>query len=303
VLSCAHGSLHTPGRYEGKAASRRKKLGSETYEEKVLPVECVEEYFLHFGVLELDFTFYRPLLDEGDAPTGAFRTLEAYRRHLKEGDRVLLKVPQRIFARHLFLGGTYTANESYLDAGLFTDRFYRPAVDLLGDRLAGFIFEQEYQRAGERLDTGRMGEDLDRFFERLPSDSRYHVELRTEVYLAAPVFEVFQRRGIGQVLSHWTWLPALRVQFARGGENVYSADRRCVIRLLTPRNMRYEEAYRRAFPFQRMVEGMMSPGMVEETVHVTRKVLAKGGAVSVIVNNRAGGNAPLIAREIAGALA
>jgi len=51
------GQIYTPGRYEGRITSRRKKLGPRTYEEKVLPVECVEEYFRHFGVLELDFTF------------------------------------------------------------------------------------------------------------------------------------------------------------------------------------------------------------------------------------------------------
>ena len=63
--------------------------------------------------------------------------------------------------------------------------------------------------------------------------------------------------------------------------------------------MRYEEAFDRAFPFDSLVEGMMSPGMVDDTVFLMKEVTSRGGHATVIVNNRAGGNAPLIAEEIA----
>jgi uncharacterized protein YecE (DUF72 family) len=294
------GQIYTPGRYEGRITSRRKKLGPRTYEEKVLPVECVEEYFRHFGVLELDFTFYRFLLDEGGKPTGTYRTLEAYRRHLSGDDRVLLKVPQAVFARHLFRGKTYAANPDNLDAGLFTERFYKPATALMEPHLAGFIFEQEYQRTGERQDEKELASAMSTFFTALPGDRRYHVELRTEAYLKEPLFEVLERFGVGQVLSHWTWLPSLETQFRKADGRLFNSGRRCIIRLLTPRGMRYEEAYHRAFPFDHMVEGMMSRGMTEDTVHIMREVLKKNGEVTVIANNRAGGNAPLVAREVAG---
>ena len=177
------GQVYSPGRYEGRITSRRKKLGRRTYEEKVLPVECVQEYFRHFGVLELDFTFYRFLLDEAGKPTGTYRTLEAYRRHLSDGNRVLLKVPQSVFARHLFRGKSYAANPDYLDADLFTRRFYDPATTLMGPLLAGFVFEQEYQRAGERQEERELLSAMSAFFSALPGDRRYHVELRTEAYL------------------------------------------------------------------------------------------------------------------------
>ena len=38
--------------------------------------------------------------------------------------------------------------------------------------------------------------------------------------------------------------------------------------------------------------------MVLETVEIMRQAVEKGITVNVIVNNRAGGNAPLIAQEI-----
>jgi hypothetical protein len=58
-------------------------------------------------------------------------------------------------------------------------------------------------------------------------------------------------------------------------------------------------AYLRAFPFDKMVEGMMSPRMPQETAEVMRDAIKQGVQANVIINNRAGGNAPLIAQKVA----
>jgi len=44
---------------------------------------------------------------------------------------------------------------------------------------------------------------------------------------------------------------------------------------------------------------MMQPEMVLETVEIVKTAIEKGVLVNLLINNRAGGNAPLIAREIA----
>jgi hypothetical protein len=62
--------------------------------------------------------------------------------------------------------------------------------------------------------------------------------------------------------------------------------------------MRYEEAYASAHPFDRLVEGMAAPQMIEETVGLMKQGIEKKARMNVIVNNRAGGNAPLTARQI-----
>ena len=92
-----------------------------------------------------------------------------------------------------------------------------------------------------------------KFFQTIPKDDHYYLELRTDLYLRDQVFEVLERYGVGQVLSHWTWL----------------------------------------------VEGMLQPEMVRETVEILKTAIEKGVLVNLIINNRAGGNAPLIAEEIA----
>ena len=204
----------------------------------MLPVDSVEEYFEHFSVLELDFTFYRPLLDQNGQKTQNHQVLKTYTQHLKSGDRIILKVPQMITAQKIHRGEQFIENPAYLNPVIFTKQFYEPALNLLGANLTGFIFEQEYQRKEDRPSVVEMAKDLDKFFSQIPKDSRYHLELRTDLYLRDQIFEILDRHGIGHILSHWTWLPPLRKQIAKANGRFFNAGNECVIRLLTPLNMR-----------------------------------------------------------------
>lgn len=267
--------------------------------EETLPVESVEEYFEHFSVLELDFTFYRVLLGRDLKPTQNYHVLRTYAKHLGRDDRLILKVPQVIFAQKLWRGGTFLENPDYLSAEVFTRQFYEPATDLLGDQISGFLFEQEYQRKQDRATADTYAAGLAEFFQKVPQDSRYHIEVRTDSLLSPPYFKVLEKFGIGQVLSHWTWLPPLRRQFAKGSKAFLNRSKQCVVRLMTPRGMRYEEAYVKAFPFDKLVDGMMSPDMVEDTVGIMQAAIEQNVRANVVINNRAAGNAPLTAQKIA----
>lgn len=293
------GQIYSQDRYEGRITRRTKIIGANTFTEEVLPVESVGEYFDHFQVLEIDFTFYRPLLDQDGQPTQNYQVLKNYSRHLKDGDRILLKVPQLITAQKIHRGDQHIKNEAFLNPKVFTEQFYGPAVTLLGPNLTGFIFEQEYQRKEDRTPVNEMALALDKFFSQVPKDLRYHLELRTDLYLRDQVFEVLAKHGVGQVLSHWTWLPPLRKQLAKADGRFFNGGNDCVIRLLTPSGLRYEDSYVRAYPFDRLVEGMMQPEMVLDTVEIMKAAVEKGILVNLIINNRAGGNAPIIAQIIA----
>ena len=235
------GQIYSHDRYEGRITRRTKIVSGKAFVEEVLPVDSVEEYFKHFAVLEIDFTFYRPLLDTDGKPTQNYQVLKTYARHLKDGDRLILKVPQMTMAQKIRKGDQYTENQAYLTPKIFTEQFYEPGVKLLGANLNGFVFEQEYQRREDRTPLKELARDLDKFFKVIPKDSRYHLELRTDFYLREPIFEVLERHGIGQVLSHWTWLPPLRKQLAKANGRFFNKE--CVIRLLTPLGMRYDDSY------------------------------------------------------------
>jgi hypothetical protein len=61
--------------------------------------------------------------------------------------------------------------------------------------------------------------------------------------------------------------------------------------------MRYEDSYAKAYPFDGLVSGMLSERMLDEAAAIMRRAVALERHVTVIVNNRAGGNAPLIAER------
>jgi uncharacterized protein YecE (DUF72 family) len=265
----------------------------------VLPVESVREYFMHFRVLEIDYTFYQLLLDQHGNPTQSYHVLRSYREHLGADDSVIVKVPQIVFAQKIRHGSGYAPNADYLNSDIFTHGFYLPATELLGQHLSGFVFEQEYQRREERTPAPKLAEALADFFEAIPADERYHMELRTESYLSQPVFSVLEQFGIGQVLSHWTWLPAISAQFAKSGHRFFNSGKQGIVRLMTPLGTRYEEAYARAFPFNRLVEGMVQPRMIDETAELMNDGIRQNVRMNIIINNRAGGNAPCIAQLIA----
>ena len=144
-----------------------------------------------------------------------------------------------------------------------------------------------------------LAQDLDEFFAKIPKDRRYHIELRTEAYWVTPVFDVLKKHGVGLVFSHWTWLPPLRKQFAKVGMEFFNSGGQAVIRLMTLLEMGFEESYGKAFPFDKLVPGMLDPEMIEDTAKIVNAALGDRYRVNLIINNRAGGNAPLIAEKIA----
>jgi uncharacterized protein YecE (DUF72 family) len=292
--------IYTEERYQGRITQRTKMVWELTFIEEVLPIDSAAAYFEHFPVLEIDCTFYRTLKDQTGKPTQTFQVLKAYQQHLRDGDTLLLKVPQVVTAPKLRRGGQYQENPAYLKPEVFTRQFYEPAIKLLGSALTGLIFEQEYLPKQDRPSVTDMAAALDKFFQKIPRDNRYHLELRTDLYLRDQIFEVLEKYGVGQVLSHWSWLPPLRKQLAKAGGRFFNKRKQCVIRLLTPLGMRYDDSYIQAYPFDRLVEGMVQPEMILETLDLIMQAVNQGVMVNVIINNRAGGNAPLLAQMIAG---
>jgi uncharacterized protein YecE (DUF72 family) len=293
------GQIYTPEKYDGRITRRVKNLEKHSYVEEVLPLDSVVEYFEHFPVLEIDFTFYRLLLNEQGRPTPNYELLKNYKSYLGVADRLILKVPQAIMAQKLRQGKNYIQNAAYLNPEIFTRQFYVPANDTLGANLQGFIFEQEYQRKQDQKPVEQLADELDEFFQAIPIDRRYHLEIRTPAYLEEPVFEVLEKHGVGQIFSQWTWLPPIKEQFEKSDGRIFNLGKEVVIRLLTPIGRRYDETYAMAYPFDKLVDGLFQPKMVEEAVTLVRNVLAQDVLVYLIINNRAGGNAPMIAENLA----
>lgn len=297
------GQIYPEDEYAARLSSRSRTLQGQTYEERRVPIESVAAYFQHFEVLELDFPFYNPLLDEEGEPTSTYFVLSNYLDHAPEDASFLLKAPQKFFARSLRRKGDFIDNPDFLDLDAYLSTFHEPAVDLLGDQLDGFIFQQEYQRVGDSPHPTANVETLDTFFSALPDDVQPHLELRSEHLLSPEYFDWLDERGLGHVFSHWTWLPAIRDQWARCGERFTAANDQAVARLLTPRDVKYADAYATAYPFDHPVpelsETAQAHDMVLDATALTYRAEAHNATLNLIANNRAWGNAPDLARTIA----
>jgi hypothetical protein len=77
---------------------------------------------------------------------------------------------------------------------------------------------------------------------------------------------------------------------------LFNSGKQVVIQLIPPLRMSYEESYAKAFPFDKMIPGMLDPEMIENTVLIVNEAIKDKIQVNLIINNRAGGNARLIAQ-------
>ena len=105
-------------------SKRKRTLGGKKFEEKTVPVQSVEEYFEHFSTLEIDYTFYRTLLEKDGAPSNNYFVLQRYADAAPPDAQFLLKAPQQVTARILRRrgpdGATYENNPTFLDTHIFT---------------------------------------------------------------------------------------------------------------------------------------------------------------------------------------
>ena len=300
------GQIYPPA-YEKRLSSRSRRLGGRSYQERTLPVESVRHYFEHFDVLEIDFTYYRPLLNADGSPSNNHFVLQQYAAHAPDDALFFLKAPQAYFTRTLrrTRGGetTYDENPDFLNAEGYTTLFHAPAREILGRRLAGILFEQSYQRVADSPTPEQNVAELDTFFAAIPGDVQLHIELRSPHLLTPSYFAWLESRRIGFVFSHWTWLPPLRRQWELCGGRFSAADRQAVVRLLTPLGMSYAEAYAQAYPFDKpvpeIVNSRQGQDMILDTTALALQACKQGATLNIIVNNRAWGNSPDLAQAIA----
>jgi len=287
-------------------SKRKRRLGGKVFDEVTLPVASTEEYFEHFDIVEIDFTFYRPLVDHLGKATPNFFVLDNYAKHAPDHAKFLLKAPRDFFARKLRRSKDkkvyFIDNESFLDGDQYIEQFLKPAESILGDRLAGIIFQQEYQRQKGGPSVDQMLAEFDPFFERIAEGPQSHIELRSAHLMTEEYSDWLHQSGVGYVYSHWTWLPSIKDQWLKSGQKFSAANGEAVIRLLTPRKVKYADAYATCFPFDKAVPEIADSAgahqMVDETVALAFKAIQQAGVLNVIVNNRAYGNGPELAKRL-----
>ena len=256
--------------------------------------ECLREYCQYlnngeplFRTVGNDSTFYRP-------PTA--NQLRHYLNQIPDDFQMCFKVWEEItipsFSRQARYGlKAGQTNTRFLDAKLFNELVLTPYRESKFEPHMGpLLFE--FQQHG--MSTGEFCSGLDRFFGQLPKDFRYAVEVRNAALLGSDYQKVLESHGVAHVYNHWSYMPPLLEQHRRL-EKRFTAPF-TVIRLLTPLNMPYEVAKKRATPYIKIVGEL--PQMRKETVTLIKQAVGENRRAYVLVNNRSEGNAPSTVKAI-----
>jgi uncharacterized protein YecE (DUF72 family) len=251
----------------------------------------LEEYarFPLFRTVGIDSTFYRPPAES---------TLEAYARALPPGFPCLSKVWDQITVhthseprnpRH-----AGEANPDFLNADLFRSEVLEPYDRHFADHTGPFIFEFQTIATGPRFTPQHFADRLDAFFDALPREFPYAVEIRNEEFLHPSYFAVLREHGVGHVFNSWTRMPPIGAQL-QAGDTLTAPF--LVARALLRGGRRYQEAVDRFAPYDRIQD--VNPTLRTDLVRLVETAVAARIPAYLLVNNRAEGSAPLTVAAVA----
>ena len=202
----------------------------KTYTPKSFKTESLQEYaaFAPFSTIGIDNTFY--------APPNPF-ALAAYVKYLPKDFKCISKVWEEITVPKWGKQPRYGKkagheNPHFLDAELFKSQVLAVYEKSFRDHTGPLVFEfgEMYPPTVPSLQF--FLKKLDGFFEELPSEFQYGVEIRNKNFLQPEYFATLRRHNVSHVFNHWTKMPPLREQMRAAGGSPFTANF-AVARLLT----------------------------------------------------------------------
>ncbi len=243
---------------------------------------CLAEYAEVFKTVCVDAAYYK---------FPSFRFLEELAAQVPDDFQFTFKVTDEITVKRFanlprFGRRAGTANENFLNAGLFESAFLGPCGPFQAK--VGLLIFEFTRFSREDFEHGRdFVAALDEFLGRLPRGWRYGVEIRNRNFLQPDYFATLAKHGVAHIFNSWSEIPPVDEQLAMPG-SLTSPD--CVgARLLLRPGRKYEEAVKMFSPYQAIKdpypEGRAAGvSLIESALKLTRRGY-------VYVNNRFEGNA------------
>jgi uncharacterized protein YecE (DUF72 family) len=262
------------------------------YPKKRFKQDCLAEYAafqyhdeILFRTVGFDFTFYGP---------PAADLLRHYAAQLPPGFRACSKVWEEVTVPVFPPGLRYRKkagpNPRFLDVEYFVEMVLPPFDEAFRDHAGPFMFE--FQRSG--IEPQDFLPKLDAFLSRLPKRYEYGVEVRTPSLLGPRYYDILKAYGVAHVYNHLYGMPSLSEQHQALGERFPAPF--TIMRLLTPRNMKYHEAVKAYEPYNKIVRPLLD--MRKETVTLVNQAVTEQRRAHVLVNNRSEGSAPLTVQAL-----
>jgi uncharacterized protein YecE (DUF72 family) len=230
--------------------------------------------------VEIDRSYYEPL------PARAF---EDYVAQTPADFRFLVKAHEECVL-HRFPGHARYGkrrgepNERYLDARYATDAVIGPTAEGLGSKLAAVLFQFPPHDPGA---PEAFAAELAAFFEALPTNVTYAVELRNPELLTPAYARALASTGAVHCHNVWGDMPSVVHQ----AKSLPPVTRRpLIVRWLMRRGEQYEGAKSRFEPFDRLRDE--DPSNRESIASLVSKAATHDVPALVFVDNKAEGCAP-----------
>ena len=169
--------------------------------------QCLEEYSRVFPSVCVDATYYA---------LPKIKFLTKLGDQVPDGFRLSFKVPDEITIKNFpnlpaFRDRAGTKNEYFLSAGLFNMGFLRH-LEGIREKVGALIFEFSHFHANDFAHGREFVEVLERFFEEVPDDWQYAVEIRNGNLLHPDYFAMLRQHGVAHVYNQWTRMPSVSEQ-------------------------------------------------------------------------------------------
>jgi len=246
-------------------------------------LDCLEEYANdgRFSTVGMDLFFYQP---------PSLQQLSHYKGQLPDGFKACSKVWENLtiyrFPNHARYGKNKgKVNPDYLNPEIFINRVLSPYREVFSEHTGPFIFEFQYLRMNDKS-LEQFCQDLDAFFEKLPNDFQYSVEIRNKNFLDPQYFDVLRNHNVAHVFNQWTFMPLISRQLKYDS---VTADF-IVSRILTPPGLTYQETLTMFEPFDKIKTEL--PQMRSDVLELMRIAVKEKKYAYILINNRVEGSAP-----------
>jgi uncharacterized protein YecE (DUF72 family) len=189
-------------------------------------------------------------------------------------------------------------NPDFLSAAHFIEEVLVPFQRWFAPHIGPFIFQFPPVPARATLDPTAFAEMLDSFFDRLPRDSEYAVEIRDRSLLTDQYRRVLERNGAVHVCNYWSTMPMPGEQ---SDLVVPPSAPFSMVRLLMRPGTRYQQQRDTMAPFNRIVQ--QDEHMRRDVTSILTRAARAGQRAFLLVNNKAEGSSPLTIEAMAERLA
>jgi uncharacterized protein YecE (DUF72 family) len=233
----------------------------------------------------LDRSYYAPVPEED---------LRRYADQLPADFLCCIKAPAAVTAFVMKKSPKPQPNPDFLSAARFIEEMIVPFQRWFAPHTGPFIFQFAPLPARASLDPAAFAEMLDSFFDRLPREAEYAVEIRDRSLLSDAYRRVLERNGVVHVCNYWSAMPMPGEQ---ADVVVPPSSPFTMVRLLMRPGTRYEQQRETMAPFNRIVQ--QDEHMRRDVASLLARAAGRGQRAFLLVNNKAEGSSPLTIEAIA----